>query len=137
MKLKLLAYENTNLPVGWKPYYIYEINVDNQDVGRIVLREGTIEERYFDGHIGYTIDKEYRGHHYSREACLLLFEIARNLGFTEMIITCSPNNIASRKIIESLPFSFLEEKEIPKHSKKNFNKDETIKRIYKIVLDNF
>ena len=58
MKLNLLAYETKNLPIGWKPYYIYEIEVDQQDVGRIVLREGTNQERYFDGHIGYSIDEE-------------------------------------------------------------------------------
>lgn len=134
MKLNLLAYETKNLPIGWKPYYIYEIEVDQQDVGRIVLREGTNQERYFDGHIGYSIDEEYRGHHYSREACLLLFDEARKKGFQELMITCSPDNIASKKIIESLPFVFIEEKAIPKHLKKNFTKNETVKRIYKIVL---
>lgn len=134
MLLKLLSYENTNLPAGWKPYYIYEIIVDDHEVGRIVLREGNNEERYFDGHIGYSIDKEYQGHHYSREACLLLFDIAREKGFEELIITCSPDNIASRKIIETLPFEFIEEKPVPQYLRKNFDKDETVKRIYKIKL---
>lgn len=63
MKLELLTYEKENLPCGWKPYYIYLIMVDHIEVGRIVLREGSNEERYYDGHIGYTIEKEYRGHH--------------------------------------------------------------------------
>ena len=66
MKLELLTYEKENLPRGWKPYYIYLIMVDHIEVGRIVLREGSNEERYYDGHIGYTIEKEYRGHHYSK-----------------------------------------------------------------------
>ena len=74
MKLELLTYEKENLPRGWKPYYIYLIMVDHIEVGRIVLREGSNEERYYDGHIGYTIEKEYRGHHYSKDACLLLFD---------------------------------------------------------------
>lgn len=134
MKLKLLSYEKTCLPAGWKPYYIYEIVVEQMTVGTIVLREGTNEERYFDGHIGYSIDEEFRGHHYSQEACLLLFDIAREKGFQELIITCSPDNIASRKIIESLPFIFLEEKAIPKELRKNFEANEKIKRIYKICL---
>lgn len=134
MILKLLSYENTHLPAGWKPYYIYAIVVDHHEVGRIVLREGSNEERYFDGHIGYSIEKEYQGHHYSKEACLLLFEEARKKGFQELIITCSPDNIASRKIIESLPFIFIEEKTIPQYLMKNFTKDETVKRIYKIEL---
>ena len=56
MKLELLTYEKENLPCGWKPYYIYLIMVDHIEVGRIVLREGSNEERYYDGHIGYTIE---------------------------------------------------------------------------------
>ena len=71
MKLELLTYEKENLPRGWKPYYIYLIMVDHIEVGRIVLREGSNEERYYDGHIGYTIEKEYRGHHYSKYYCLI------------------------------------------------------------------
>lgn len=135
MELELLSYENSNLPKGWKPYYIYLINVEGKEVGRIVLREGSNEERYYDGHIGYTIKKEYRGHHYSREACLLLFEIAREKGFKELMITCSYNNLASRKIIESLPFKYLETKEVPKYLKKDFDEDDYIKRIYCLNLE--
>ena len=89
---------------------IYLIMVDHIEVGRIVLREGSNEERYYDGHIGYTIEKEYRGHHYSKDACLLLFDKAKEKGFKQLMITCSPDNIASRKIIESLPFKYLENK---------------------------
>ena len=69
MRLELLSYENTNLLPGWKPYFIYLIMVDHQEVGRIVLREGNSLERYYDGHIGYSIEEKYRGHHYS--SCLL------------------------------------------------------------------
>ena len=89
MKLELLTYEKENLPRGWKPYYIYLIMVDHIEVGRIVLREGSNEERYYDGHIGYTIEKEYRGHHYSKDACLLLFDKAKEKGFKQLMITCS------------------------------------------------
>ncbi len=135
MKLELLSYEKDNLLPGWKPYYIYLIMVDYQEVGRIVLREGNNEERYYDGHIGYTIEKEYRGHHYSKEACLLLFEIAREKGFKQLMITCSPNNVASRKIIESLPFKYLETREVPASLKKNFDRGDYLKRIYCLDLE--
>ena len=134
MYLKLLSYEKDHVPNGWKPYYIYDRVVDHHEVGRIVLREGNCEERYYDGHIGYSVEQQYRGHHYSREACLLLFEIAREKGFQELIITCSPQNIASRKIIESLPFIFIEEKAVPDFLQKDFEEDEKVKRIYKMKL---
>lgn len=135
MKLELLSYENTNLLPGWKPYSIFLIIVDHQEVGRIVLREGSSYERYYDGHIGYSIDKKYRGHHYSREACLLLFEIAKNKGFKELMISCSPENRASRKIIESLPFHYLETKAVPKELRKYFDQGDYIKRIYRLDLE--
>ena len=135
MKLELLTYEKENLPRGWKPYYIYLIMVDHIEVGRIVLREGSNEERYYDGHIGYTIEKEYRGHHYSKDACLLLFDKAKEKGFKQLMITCSPDNIASRKIIESLPFKYLETKEVPACLKKDFDQGDYIKRIYCLDLE--
>lgn len=134
MYLELLSYEKDHLPKGWKPYYIYNIIENHHEIGRIVLREGTCQERYFDGHIGYTIEEEYRGHHYSREACLLLFDKAKEIGLTQLIITCSPENIASRRIIESLSSEFIEEKEIPTSLRKDFDDNERVKRIYQITL---
>ena len=118
MKLELLTYEKENLPRGWKPYYIYLIMVNHIEVGRIVL-----------------IEKEYRGHHYSKDACLLLFDKAKEKGFKQLMITCSPDNIASRKIIESLPFKYLETKEVPACLKKDFDQGDYIKRIYCLDLE--
>lgn len=135
MRLELLSYENKNLLPGWKPYYIYLIMVEHQEVGRIVLREGNRFERYYDGHIGYSIDKKYRGHHYSKEACLLLFEIAREKGFKELMISCSPENTASLKIIESLPFHYIETKTVPKDLRKYFDQGDYVKRIYCLDLE--
>ena len=62
IKVKLVKeeYIDKNLPKGWKPYYIYKIIVDDEVVGKITLREGTREERYYDGHIGYTVEKKYQ-----------------------------------------------------------------------------
>lgn len=135
MRLELLSYENTNLLPGWKPYYIYLIMIDDNEVGRIVLREGNSKERYYDGHIGYSIEKQYRGHHYSKEACLLLFKIAREKGFKELMISCSPDNIASQKIIESLPFQYLETVIVPNKLRKYFDQDDYEKRIYRLDLE--
>ena len=60
MKLIKQEYVDKGLPRGWKPYYIYQIVVNNEVVGKVVLREGTLEERYYDGHVGYSVDKQYR-----------------------------------------------------------------------------
>ena len=62
----------------------------------MTLREGSCEERYYDGHIGYTVEPEFRGHYYAYQGVQLIKPIALKLGF-ELIITCSPNNLASKK----------------------------------------
>lgn len=128
MELKLLEYVNENLPQGFAPYTIYNIIVENQEVGRITLREGSDDERYFEGHIGYSIYDDYQGHSYAYQACLLLKE---KIDKDHVIITCDPENIASLKTIEKLGCEYLETKSIPKHLKVLFTQEENVKKIYK------
>ena len=127
LQLELLERVDQNLPKGFQPYEIYSILVNQVEVGRLVLREGTDEERYFDGHIGYTIEEAYQGHHYAYQACLLLkVRIKKD----HVIMTCDPHNMASLKTIEKLGCQYLETKVIPSHLKKYFTKKEKEKRIY-------
>lgn len=128
MKLELIEYVKDSLPKGFSPYYIYSIIVDCHEVGRIILREGTDEQHYFDGHIGYTVDKQYQGHHYAYQGCLLLREYICQ---DHLIITCDPSNIASLKTIQKLGGEYIETKSIPSHLKKVFSKDEHEKMIFK------
>ena len=62
-------------------------------------------------------------------------KLAKEKGFKQLMITCSPDNIASRKIIESLPFKYLETKEVPACLKKDFDQGDYIKRIYCLDLE--
>lgn len=128
MKLELIEYVKEPLPAGAKPYSIYSILVNEKEIGRLVLREGDDQECYYDGHIGYHIYEEYRGHHYAYQACLLLKEM---IDKDHVIITCNPTNIASKKTIESLGCEYLETKRIPQHLKKLFASDEYEKMIYR------
>lgn len=134
MKLVKEEYIDKNLPKGWKPYYIYAMIVDDKAVGKIILREGAKEERYYDGHIGYTVDKKYQGHNYAYQATMLLKKEALLLGFDELIITCSHDNIASKKTILKLKAEYLETVVIPKKLRKNFAAGEIEKEIYIIKL---
>lgn len=131
MKLRLDEYiEAPSLP-GFTPYSIYIIEVNNQEVGRIVWRLGNDEEHYYDGHIGYHIEEEYRGHYYAYQACLLLKDQIIKDGYDHVLLTCDPDNIASRKTIEKLGAIFIERKEIPRTLRKMFSKDERVKNIYR------
>lgn len=127
MHLELLEYVSHNLPKGFTPYYIYEIRVDDKEVGRVTFREGTFQQHYFDGHIGYHIEPEFRGHHYAYQACLLL---QKELGFHQVILTCDPNNQASLHTIEKLGAKYLETKTIPANQRRFFNRDEKEKMIF-------
>jgi len=131
MELKLLEEVRDHLPIGFSPYTIYSMMVDDEEVGRIVLREGSDEERYFDGHIGYSVYEEYQGHHYAYQACLLLQEKIKK---EHVIITCDPFNIASKKTIERLGCLYIETAVIPKKLKKFFTPDEKEKCIYKWMI---
>lgn len=117
---------------GWSPYYIYDIYVASiqESVGRIVFRCGSDMEHEFAGHIGYSIDEPYRGHHYAFLACMALKAFMISLGYTHVLITCSPDNIASKKTIEKLGAKYVETKPIPRDLRKEFAVNETHKRIY-------
>lgn len=117
---------------GWSPYYIFDICIESvkEPVGRIVFRCGSDMEHEFAGHIGYSVDESYRGHHYALQACLALKPFIRSLGYHHVLITCSPDNIASKKTIEKLGAEFVETKVIPSDLRKEFTVSETHKRIY-------
>lgn len=134
MELLLQEYVKEGLPKGWLPYYIYQIVVDNDCVGKIVLRQGTNEQRYYDGHVGYSIDEKYRGHNYAFQAMQILKEEALKLGFDELIITCSPDNLPSKKIILKLKAQHLQTVKIPRELRKNFTDLEIEKEVYLLKL---
>ena len=62
-------------------------------------------ERYithYAGHIGYGVDKAYRGHGYAARSCRLLLPLAQTHGLEPLWITCNPDNIPSRRTCERL-----------------------------------
>ncbi len=72
------------------------------EIGRINLRLGESPCVYCFGHIGYHIDPPYRGHHYARRACQLIAPVIRRYGKESVVITCDPDNTATRKTCEGL-----------------------------------
>lgn len=114
-------------------YGIYQTGT-NIRVGYCDLRLGMNEELYYAGNIGYHILQAYRGHHYAYEACLLLFEIAREeYEQTELIITCSPENTPSRKTLEKLNGELLEVTDVPRNHWL-YRQGERVKNIYRYKI---
>ena len=85
----------------------------NVRVGYIDLRIGYSEYLYYLGNVGYRVYEEFRGNHYAYNACLLLFEYAKELQLPYLMITCSPENIASKKTLEKLNGIYMGQKNVP------------------------
>ncbi len=101
---------------GFSPTFCFNICLHDsfEIVGRCDLRVGSNREIYYLGNIGYHVDEAYRGNHYAYYACLLLFEVAKEkYGMEKLIITCNPDNVASRKTCEKLQGQLLEIAKVP------------------------
>lgn len=119
---------------GWLPAYHFAIcNLDGEKMGVCDLRIGHNEKVYYGGNIGYRIEEKYRGHHYAGKACLLLFKLARRYNLDYLIITCNPDNHASRRTCEYVGGELLEIVELPEENDMRLD-GETEKCIYKIVI---
>lgn len=98
----------------WLPAYYFSICLsDGTPIGKCDLRIGHNDKTYIGGNIGYSVEKEYRGHHYAAKACALLFRQARKHGMDHLIITCDPANAASYKTCERAGGTYLETADIP------------------------
>ena len=100
---------------GYVPAYWYAINLSGSDhtIGTIDLRIGSSSLTYYGGHIGYAIDKKYRGNHFAAKACNLIKQVALAHGMHELIITCNPENIASNKTCNKIGAELIETVDLP------------------------
>lgn len=98
----------------WLPAYHFHIcSLNGTVMGKCDLRIGHNEKVYYGGNIGYNILSEYRGNHYAGKACRLLFELAKKHHMDYLIITCNPDNYASRKTCEYAGGKLIEIVELP------------------------
>ena len=119
---------------GWVPAYYFSVfNNKGAKIGACDLRIGHNENTYFGGNIGYEIYKDYRGSHYAAKACLLLFELAKMHGLNYLIISCNPDNVASRKTCEYAGGKLLEIAQLPPDNEMR-KLGETEKCIFRFVL---
>ena len=95
-------------------YYDVLDHETKEKLGTIDLRLTVEGDMFYYGHIGYNILKAHRGHGYAYEACRVLFGIAKEeFDMDELIITCSPENIASYKTLKKLNGELLELVKVP------------------------
>jgi predicted acetyltransferase len=99
---------------GLVPYFHFRIvTVDDEDVGHINFRVGDTEHiRLAAGHIGFDIAEPHRGHRYAFKACRAVAPLVRSF-YTSVLLTCDPDNVASRRLIERLGATFVGETAVP------------------------
>lgn len=114
IKLQLEKTVNADPEREWLPAYHFAIcDMSGQKMGTCDFRVGHNMKVYYGGNIGYKIDEEFRGHRYAAKACKLIFELAKKHDLGYVLITCNPNNGASRRTCESLGGELLEIVELP------------------------
>ena len=118
----------------WVPAYHFAVcNDKGIKLGECDLRIDHNDKLYYGGNIGYKIDEAYRGNHYAGKACFLLFELARKHNLEYLIITCNPDNYASKKTCEYAGGELLEIAELPGDSDMR-ERGETQKCIFRFTL---
>lgn len=119
----------------WLPAYHFAVcDKNGREMGICDLRIGHDPKTYYGGNIGYRIKEEYRGHHYAAKACILLFELAKKHGMEYLMITCDPDNYASRKTCEYAGCKLVEIVGLPEDNDMRLEDGETEKCIYRIYL---
>ena len=118
------------------PYIVYNIYLQNSDtlIGAVELHLLMNDYMYYYGNVGYYIECPYRGHHYAYWACKVLFKIANEeLALKNLIITCSPDNIASYKTLVKLGGELLETVDVPQDHEL-YKRGEKVKCIFGFKL---
>jgi tagatose 1,6-diphosphate aldolase len=103
-------------------------------VGRLSLRIGssrTIE--MYAGHLGYEVVPAFRGHRLAERSVRLILPLARRHEFTELWITCNPDNWPSRRTCERLGAELVEIVDVPRASEV-FQPGSERKCRYRLVL---
>lgn len=119
---------------NWLPAYHFSIcSLSGKKMGSCDLRIGHNELTYYGGNIGYSIEEEFRGHYYAGKACRLLFSLAKRHGMDHLFISCSPENIPSRRTCEYAGGLLLEIAELPCTNPMRL-RGETHKCIYRFDL---
>ncbi|HZW49821.1 MAG TPA: GNAT family N-acetyltransferase [Bacillota bacterium] len=132
--LKLQGTAEADELKGFLPSYYFTIHryEDDVELGRCDLRIGCNRNTEINGNLGYVIHTQYREHHYAGKACLLMMQLARKHHMQCLIITCRPENIASRKTCLYLGAEFQEIFELPEGHDLRQNGTKMCR--YKVVL---
>ncbi len=134
-KIDLRIKEKLPKQGNYLPTYVWDVYQEDNLVGSINLRIGYNENIYYGGNIGYEIVESYRCQGFAKEAVKMILPVAKKHSIDELYISCNPENIASQKVINSLPNCiFIEKASLPPHND-GYLKGERKKLIYKVKIE--
>ncbi len=91
------------------PYETLWLSAEDMFIGEVSFRHELNEMlENFGGHIGYGILPSLAGQGLATLALKLTVERAKNMGIKELLLTCSPDNPASRRVIEKNGGKFID-----------------------------
>lgn len=123
-----------NKEKGYVPAILYHVILkrENKVIGHCSARLGWNESMYYCGHVGYSIDEEYRGNGYAVEAVNLVKEIFKANKMNFIYITNSPDNHASIRVCEKLGAKFIKIMEFTEQDLKRFAAQDSFKNIWEL-----
>ena len=125
-----------NLPFGYVATTQYWLIDERKYIGRIDIRsELNVFLERIGGHISYQIRPSKRKMGYGKKQLGLALPKAKEMGLTELLITCKADNIGSQKIITHWGGEFIDAIDRPDVPVKEFryllNVEEGLKKTFK------
>ena len=91
------------------PYETLWLIHDDTFIGEVSFRHELNEMlQNFGGHVGYGVRPSLAGQGFATLALRMTVERANNMGIKELLLTCSPDNPASRRVIEKNGGEFID-----------------------------
>lgn len=88
---------------GRVPEYKFEMRRKGMKAGSLGFRIYLTEAlALYGGHIGYDVEPADRGANFAARSCKLILPLVARHGINELLITCAPDNVPSRKTIEAI-----------------------------------
>ena len=114
--------------------YRFDILVGGEPAGTISLRPGrTYLLTHLAGQIGFSIEPAFRGRGLAGKAVRALLPLAEACGLTELWLTTTPDNLASRRTLERLGCVLVEQVTIPE-GYESYARGERLKLRYQLEL---
>ncbi len=116
------------------PGYRFALRDGGVRAGGLGLRLGWEKVlTHYAGHVGYGVRPRFRGRGLAGRAVRLVLPLAHLHGLDPLWITCSPDNLASRRVLERLGADYIETVELPP-SYARLTNNETRKMRFRLPL---